>query len=108
MPDGSAGALTFVGGDADSDGLLDLTENWTYTTSFAVGPGLISAGGQLINTVTVTASQATSAVSASASTVIRGGPPIPARPVPALDRFGMLMLLLGLCAIAWGWRRRYG
>jgi uncharacterized repeat protein (TIGR01451 family) len=106
MPDGSAGVLTYVSGDADGDSQLDLGESWVYTTSFAVGPADIVAGGQLVNTVTVTSTQTASAVSATASTVITGGPPVPVRPVPALGRFALLALLAGLCGIAFTMRRR--
>ena len=107
MPNGSAGLLTYVSGDADSDGQLDVGESWVYTTSFAAGPADIVAGGQLVNTVTVTSLQTASAVSATASTVIVGGPPLPVRPVPALGRFALLVLLAGLCGIAFAMRRRH-
>ena len=100
MPDGSSGALAFVSGDSDGDGVLDIGEAWTYTASFAVGPELVAAGGQLVNTVTVTSRQTTSAVSATASTAVAGGPPPAAVPVPALDRRMLIALLIGLCGLA--------
>ena len=46
--------VTFVGGDTDNDGLLDVGETWTYTASETV-----VAGGTFVNTGTVTGADAT-------------------------------------------------
>ena len=35
---------TFVGGDADNDGLLDFNETWTYTIAQTVPPGNATGG----------------------------------------------------------------
>ena len=40
-----APVTTYVSGDANSDGLLDVTETWTYSTSFALTQAAIDAGG---------------------------------------------------------------
>lgn len=47
-------APSFTGGDTDGGNDLDLTETWTYTTTFALDQAAIDAGG-VSNAVTVTA-----------------------------------------------------
>lgn len=57
----TATSATFTGGDANSNGLLDLTETWTYSSSYTVlqadldGSG--GGDGDLDNTATVTTAQ---------------------------------------------------
>jgi len=43
---------TYVGGDTDSDGQLDVTETWTYTASHTVTQVEIDAGADIVNVAT--------------------------------------------------------
>ena len=49
-PFADPGSLQFVGGDADNDGKLDLTETWTYSATHTVTQPEINAGANLVNT----------------------------------------------------------
>jgi len=53
VTDDRIASLTFVGGDTDNDGLLDINETWTYTASETVGSGV-----QYVNIGTVTGREA--------------------------------------------------
>ncbi len=46
------GGLTYVSGDTDSDGELDVTETWTYTGQYIVTQADMDAGTTLHNVVT--------------------------------------------------------
>jgi large repetitive protein len=99
MPDGSAGVLTYVAGDADGDTELDVGEAWRFATSFVVGSDDLVPGQQLVNTVSVTSAQTVAAVSASASSVVTdvAAPPVP---VPTLSLYALLALAGGLGLLA--------
>ena len=43
-----------IGGDTDSDGLLDVGETWTYTASHQVTQAELDAGADLVNVATAT------------------------------------------------------
>lgn len=62
-----------IGGDTDSDGILDAGERWAYRASYAVTQAIIDAGGTLRNSVTVSTSQ-TAPATARASTTIQSRP----------------------------------
>lgn len=65
--DDKCSPVTFAGGDADADGLLDVGESWTYTCAQVIG----SSGSSLTNIGTVTAVDGTGAtVSADDSETI--------------------------------------
>jgi uncharacterized repeat protein (TIGR01451 family) len=65
--------LTFVSGDTNSDGKLDLTETWTYAGSHTVTQGEMDAGGSINNTATADSAQ-TSPETASASVAVEQNP----------------------------------
>ena len=50
---------TYVSGDTDSDGLLDVTESWNYTSTRNVTQDMLDAGADLTNLATATGSGAT-------------------------------------------------
>lgn len=50
----------FNAGDTDQDGLLDKTETWQYTASHIVTQDELDAGTAIVNTATVTGTNATS------------------------------------------------
>jgi uncharacterized repeat protein (TIGR01451 family) len=47
---------SLTGGDADNDGVLDITETWTYTASHTVTQAEMDSGETLVNVATVYAS----------------------------------------------------
>ena len=49
----------FSGGDADSDGLLDVGETWTYTAAHTVTQAELDSGAALVNMATATGTGAT-------------------------------------------------
>ena len=57
LPDGSAGVLTGPVADIGTIGAIDVGETWTYTISYTVSQSDIDAGLDLINTVSVVASE---------------------------------------------------
>lgn len=70
LPNGSAGTVTLVSGDANANGVLDVGETWTYTGSYAAMQADIDTGDILVNTVSVTSTQTPSPMKASASTTV--------------------------------------
>ena len=44
----------FSGGDADSDGSLDVGETWTYTAAHTVTQAELDSGAALVNVATAT------------------------------------------------------
>jgi len=60
----------FNAGDADHDGKIDVGETWQYSASHLVTQGDLNAGGNIVNTASVTTGQgATSSDSASVAVV---------------------------------------
>ena len=49
--------VVLFSGDLDNDNILDTTETWTYTAQHTVTQAEITAGGNLVNTATVTTDQ---------------------------------------------------
>jgi len=109
VTDDKLGAITSFTGDANSNGLLDLTETWTYTkTATAVA-------GQQTNTGTATAQDANSPPGATATASNPSnyfGDAAPAAPsltpLPTLSPVGTGLLVLTLVVIAALRRRRSG
>ncbi|WP_158531189.1 DUF7507 domain-containing protein, partial [Algoriphagus chordae] len=61
--------LALTGGDTDNDGELDLTEIWTYETSYAADQAAVDAGADIVNTAFVDSNE-TAQDQASATTTI--------------------------------------
>ncbi len=53
--------VTFQSGDDDNDGLLDVSETWTYDSTREVTQAMLDGGGSLTNWATATGQDATSA-----------------------------------------------
>ncbi|MFB9212416.1 beta strand repeat-containing protein, partial [Echinicola jeungdonensis] len=87
MPDGSGGTLTGPTESANSDGVLEVAENWTYTASYGATQEDIDAGSDLTNTVTVSVDELGSPVSDDAKTTISQNPGIAI--TKAVDKTGI-------------------
>jgi uncharacterized repeat protein (TIGR01451 family) len=55
LPDGSIATLVGPSGDGGVAGQIDVGETWTWTTTYTVSQNQLNAGADLINNVTVTA-----------------------------------------------------
>ncbi|WP_172448528.1 DUF7507 domain-containing protein [Caulobacter mirabilis] len=55
LPDGTTAVLSGPSGDGGLPGEIDVGETWTWTTTFNVNQNQLNAGADLINNVTVTA-----------------------------------------------------
>ncbi len=79
LPDGSTGSVSGPVESITADSIFEAGETWTYTISYPVTAGDISAGSDLINNVSVVTDQYTSEsiadVTASATTTIVPGNP---------------------------------
>ncbi|MCB1387165.1 MAG: DUF11 domain-containing protein [Nitratireductor sp.] len=64
---------TLSSGDSDSDGVLDTTEVWIYSATYAVTQANLDDAGDLVNTATFDASEI-SAISDTATTTITASP----------------------------------
>src|SRR5437899_838949 len=62
-------SVSFVGGDTNTDGKLDLSETWTYSAKHTVTQGEIDAGANLVNTANESDSQGENSRS-SATTLV--------------------------------------
>jgi uncharacterized repeat protein (TIGR01451 family) len=71
LPDDSAATLTGPSGDNDPTGTLDVDETWTYTTTYTVTQADIDAGDDLVNNVSITSDQVTTAVEDDATTQVQ-------------------------------------
>ena len=90
LSDNKIGSLTFISGDTNNDGWLDLTEVWRYEGTYTV-----ISESQITNVATVTAEdELGNVVSAIDSCTV-------SFEVPALSTIGLIMLssLLGIIAI---------
>ena len=90
LSDNKIGSLTFISGDTNNDGWLDLTEVWRYEGTYTV-----ISESQITNVATVTAEdELGNEVSAIDSCTV-------SFEVPALSTIGLIMLssLLGIIAI---------
>lgn len=67
--------LTLASGDTNSNGKLDLGENWVYTGSHTVTQGDLDTPGDLTNTATASSAQSASE-SASATVTVQHNPSI--------------------------------
>lgn len=59
LPDGSTGTITGPTESIATNNILEVGENWTYTVSYPVTIGDITAGSDLINNISVTSSEYT-------------------------------------------------
>jgi uncharacterized repeat protein (TIGR01451 family) len=84
-------AGSFNIGDADTDGLLDVTETWQYTASHQVTQDELNAGGTIVNTATVTGTGATPEDDSATVTVTPMAPPV----VLDLDGDGLEFVAMG-------------
>lgn len=79
LPDGTTGTVSAPTESATTDGIFEAGETWIYTVSYPVTPGDISAGTDLINSVSVTtdqyAAESFADETSSATTVIVPGSP---------------------------------
>jgi uncharacterized repeat protein (TIGR01451 family) len=57
VSDPFAGGATFVSGDTGNDHVMGVNETWVYTASHVVTQSEIDAGGQIVNTATVSSDQ---------------------------------------------------
>jgi len=76
LPDGSAGVLTYTGGDTDGDNALDVNEVWTYSGAYTVTQPDIDAGQQLVNRVRASATERPGFVEDEATTSVAQNPEI--------------------------------
>ena len=76
LPDGSAGVPTFVGGDADGDGAIDVGETWTYSIDYTVTQADIDAGVPLVNAASLDADELASPVTDDESVGVTATPTI--------------------------------
>ena len=78
LPDSSTGVLSGPaetgGTGTNGNGILDVGETWTYTTTFDADQGDIDAGTTLVNTVSVTANQTSGPEADTAETTITQNP----------------------------------
>jgi hypothetical protein len=105
VTDDKLGAVTSFTGDTNSNGLLDLTETWTYTKIAT------AVAGQQTNTGTATAQDANSPPGATATASnpsnYFGDVPVarPLTPLPTLSPLGTGLLVLTLVIVALRRRR---
>ncbi|WP_343764442.1 DUF7507 domain-containing protein, partial [Gangjinia marincola] len=76
LPDATTATVTFVSGDTDGDGVLDLGETWVYSASYTVTQADIDAGMDLVNEACVTTDQIGTPVCDTAITPIDATPSI--------------------------------
>ncbi|AWW00242.1 beta strand repeat-containing protein [Arcticibacterium luteifluviistationis] len=57
LPNGTVGTLSTVSESINTNNILDTTETWTYTISYAVTQADIDAGAELINNAVVTTTE---------------------------------------------------
>ncbi|WP_215225880.1 DUF7507 domain-containing protein, partial [Echinicola shivajiensis] len=69
VADAFAGGATFVGGDTDNDGELDLTEAWEYSASYDATQADIDAGADLVNTAIVSSNETADAQDNATTTI---------------------------------------
>lgn len=65
---------TLTSGDSNSDGILQDTETWIYTATYAVTQGNIDTGGSFSNTATFDTAETSPQTSAAAVTTITQSP----------------------------------
>ncbi|WP_215226545.1 DUF7507 domain-containing protein, partial [Echinicola shivajiensis] len=61
VADAFAGGATYVSGDTDNDGKLDLAESWVYNASYNASQADIDAGDDLVNIAVVSSNEAADA-----------------------------------------------
>ena len=81
LPDGSTGTVTGPVESITADNILEVGETWTYTVSYVVTAGDITAALDLINDVTVTSDQYTAEsiadeTASATTTIVPGNPSI--------------------------------
>ncbi len=81
LPDASTGTVTGPVESITADSVFEVGETWTYTVSYVVTAGDITAASDLINTVSVTADQYTSEsladeTASATTTIVPGNPSI--------------------------------
>ncbi|WP_186757002.1 beta strand repeat-containing protein, partial [Echinicola salinicaeni] len=69
VADAFASGATYVSGDADDDGQLDLTETWVYSASYAATQEDIDAGLDLVNTAIVSSNETADAQDDAVTTI---------------------------------------
>lgn len=74
LPSGSAAVLTGPVESVTTNGVLDVAETWTYTTSYTVTQANIDAGTALVNTARVITTQVPGPTQAIATTPITQSP----------------------------------
>lgn len=74
LPGGSAGVLTGPVESVSTNGVLDVAETWTYTTSYTVTQANMDAGTALVNTARVITTQVPGPTQAIATTPITQSP----------------------------------
>ncbi|WP_304233702.1 hypothetical protein [Jiulongibacter sediminis] len=70
LPNGTVGTLSAVTESINANGILDTTETWTYTISYAVTQADIDAGTDLVNVAVVTTTELPTPESDTAATAI--------------------------------------
>ena len=61
---------TLSSGDTNTNGIMEVTETWTYTATKTVTQAMIDAGTALVNTASVTTAEVTTPVTDDATTTI--------------------------------------
>ncbi|KPM46556.1 hypothetical protein AFM12_19350, partial [Jiulongibacter sediminis] len=74
LPNGTVGTLSAVTESINANGILDTTETWTYTISYAVTQADIDAGEDLVNVAVVTTTELPTPESDTAATAITQNP----------------------------------
>jgi uncharacterized repeat protein (TIGR01451 family) len=74
LTDSLSDNATFVSGDTDGDGALDVGESWVYSAIYDATQADIDAGTDLVNTASVTSDEVPGPTEASATTTITQNP----------------------------------
>ncbi|WP_131458466.1 DUF7507 domain-containing protein, partial [Jiulongibacter sediminis] len=74
LPNSTVGTLSAVTESINANGILDTTETWTYTISYAVTQADIDAGTDLVNVAVVTTTELPTPESDTATTEITQNP----------------------------------
>jgi uncharacterized repeat protein (TIGR01451 family) len=74
LPSGSAGVLVGPVESVNANGVLDVAETWTYTTSYTVAQADMDAGAALVSTARVTTTQVPGPTQSLATTQVSQSP----------------------------------